>query len=83
MRISLALGTLVVALAFPAVAAADDAIVVKRVPGLDRAERAERRADAGVRLAAALPLRDTELVVAKDGDVEGAIAALEAHADVV
>ena len=50
---------------FRAVAAADDAIVVKRVPGLDRAERADLRADAGVRLEATLPLRDTELVVAE------------------
>src|SRR5215207_6739745 len=82
-RLRLAIGTLVVALAFPAVAAADDAIVVKRVPGLDRAERADVRAEAGVRLEAALPLRDTELVKAKDGDVEGAIAALEADSDVV
>jgi subtilisin family serine protease len=82
-RLPLAIGTLVAALAFPAVAAADDAIVVKRVPGLDRAERADLRADAGVRLEAALPLRDTELVVAKDGDVEAAVAALEADADVV
>ncbi len=83
MRIALAFGTLLAALAFPAVAAADDTIVVKRVPGLDRAERAGLRADAGVRLEAALPLRDTELVVAKDGDVDGAVAALEADADVV
>ena len=60
-----------------------DAIVVQRVPGLDRTERADLRADAGVRLEAMLPLRDTEVVVAKDGDVEGAIAALEADADVV
>jgi subtilisin family serine protease len=82
-RLPLVLGTLVAALAFPAGAAADDAIVVKRVPGLDRAERADLRADAGVRLQAALPLRDTELVVAKDGDVPGAVAALEADADVV
>ena len=57
--------------------------MVQRVPGLDRAERAELRADAGVRLESMLPLRDTEVVVAKDGDVEGAIAALEADADVV
>ena len=83
MRIPVAIGTLVAALAFPTFAAADDAIVVQRVPGLDRTERADLRADAGVRLEAMLPLRDTEVVVAKDGDVEGAIAALEADADVV
>lgn len=83
MRIAIAIGTLVAVLALPAVAAADDAIVVQRVPGLDRAERADLRADAGVRLEAMLPLRDTELVVAKDGDVEGAIAALEADAGVL
>ena len=83
MRLPLAIGTLVAALAFPAAAAADDAIVVKRIPGLDRAQRADLRADAGVQLEAALPLRDTELVVAKDGDVDGAVAALEADPDVV
>ena len=83
MRIPVAIGTLVAALAFPTFAAADDAIVVQRVPGLDRTERADLRADAGVRLEAMLPLRDTEVVVAKDGDVQGAIAALEADADVV
>jgi thermitase len=82
-RIRIAIGTLLAALAFPTFAAADDAIVVQRVPGLDRAERADLRADAGVRLDALLSLRDTEVVVAKDGDVEGAIAALEADADVV
>jgi thermitase len=82
-RLPLAIGMLVAVLALPAVAAADDAIVVQRVPGLDRTERAELRADAGVRLASMLPLRDTEVVVAKDGDLQGAIAALEADADVV
>jgi subtilisin family serine protease len=82
-RIRIAIGTLLAALAFPTFAAADDAIVVQRVPGLDRAERADLRADAGVRLEAMLPLRDTEVVVAKDGDVAGAIDALQADADVV
>ena len=83
MRIPVAIGTLLAALVLPTFAAADDAIVVQRVSGLDRTERADLRADAGVRLEAMLPLRDTEVVVAKDGDVEAAIAALEADADVV
>jgi subtilisin family serine protease len=80
---ALTLGVLVAALAFPAAASAGDAIVVQRAPGLDRAERIDVRADAGVRFVEALPLRDTELVVARDGDADAAIAALQADPDVL
>ena len=48
--VSLALGCWSLSLAFPAAASADDAIIVKRVPGLDRAERLAVRQDADVTL---------------------------------
>jgi thermitase len=46
--------------------AADGDIIVQRAPGLDRAERAELRADAGVELVQTLPLERTEVVSAAD-----------------
>src|ERR671933_406565 len=52
-------------------------IVVKRRPGLDRDDRAELRADAGVRLEAALPMADTEVVRAAPGELTDALDALE------
>ena len=82
MRITFAIGSLVAALAFPATAAAQE-IVVKRVAGLDRAERIEVREDAGVTLDETLSLPDTERVVAPPGELDEALAALNADPDVV
>jgi subtilisin family serine protease len=58
-------------------------IIVKRRPGLAGAERAQLRADAGVRLDEPLRLRDTELVRADPGRLTEALAALEADPDVL
>jgi thermitase len=58
-------------------------IVVQRVPGLDRAERAEVRADADVRLHEALSLPNTEVVRAAPGGLTEALDALNADPDVV
>ena len=66
-RISFAIGMLVAALAFPAAASADDAIIVKRVAGLDRAERAAVRDDADVKLDETLTLPNTEVVSPQAG----------------
>src|SRR5687768_1959157 len=71
------------AFACPGVAQADDAIIVKRVSGLDRAERAEVRSDAGVKLVDALSIPDTEVVAPRDGDVRDALAELNADPDVL
>jgi Subtilase family len=60
---------LVLALLLPLIAAAPaaaDGIVVQRDPGLSSAQRADVRADAGVRLVETLPVRDSELVSAPD-----------------
>lgn len=78
----LALSAVLISLAFPAAASADDAIIVKRVDGLDRAERAAVRADAGVKLVETLPLENTEVVEAQ-GSVRAALADLNANPDVV
>ena len=59
-------------------AAVGDEIVVARRPGLSAAERADVRADAGVELERALPLRDTEVVSAPAGERAEALAALRA-----
>ncbi len=68
--------------AVPATAqAAEGDIIVQRAPGLDAAERADLRADAGVELVEALPLERTELVSA--ADPAEALAALRADDDVV
>ncbi|MDA0162131.1 S8 family serine peptidase [Solirubrobacter ginsenosidimutans] len=82
-RISFALGMLVAALAFPAVASADDAIIVKRVPGLDRAERAAVRDDADVAFDGTLALPNTEVVTARPGEVDEALDALNDNPDVI
>jgi thermitase len=58
-------------------------IIVKRRPGLDRADRAQVRADARVQLDEPLRLRDTELVRAEPGRLTEALAALDADPDVV
>src|SRR4051794_18564612 len=69
-------------LALPATAqAAEGDIIVRRVPGLDRTERAQLRADAGVELVSPLAVAGTELVSA--GDPAKALAALRADDDVV
>jgi subtilisin family serine protease len=70
----------VVALAaVPAPASAAD-IIVRRDAGLDRAQRADMRSDAGVTLVSALTLPDTEVVHADDP--QAALAALNADPDV-
>jgi thermitase len=69
------------ALVCPGAAQAD--IIVKRAPGLDRAERAAVRSDAGVRLVDTLTLQDTEIVTARDGDVADALEALNADPGVL
>ncbi len=63
--------------------AADGDIIVQRQPGLDRKERRELRADAGVKLVSELGVERTELVEPKDGDVAEAVAELRADDDVV
>src|SRR5690348_11590544 len=78
---SLVMAALVV-LAVPATArAAEGDIIVQRVPGLDHAERAELRADAGVELVQPLTVEDTELVSAHN--TAKALDDLRADDDVV
>jgi len=62
-------------------AEAADRIVLKRVPGLSAAERADLRADAGVTLEHTLGIAGVEVVTAGDGD--RAVAELRADPDVV
>jgi thermitase len=80
----LSLAFLMVALLAPASAAAAEPtrIILKREPGLNARERADIRADAGVRLVEPLPLPRTEVVAAAPGDVEAALRELNADADV-
>jgi thermitase len=78
-RLTLTL-TLAASLALPASASAQDEIVVKRVPGLDRAERLAVRQDADVKLVDALTIPDAEVVRAADTDA--ALAALNADPNV-
>src|SRR5215218_1422336 len=69
-------------LVLPATAgAAEGDIIVQRAPGLDRAERADLRDDAGVELVDALGIDRTELVSADDP--AKALTALRADGDVV
>src|SRR4051794_24559282 len=91
------LATATALVATPAAARADEAppgaaaleragvrdIVVEHRAGLDRADRADLRTDAGVRLEATLPMADTEVVRAAPGELTEALAALEADPDVV
>src|SRR3954467_13844345 len=58
-------------------------IVVERRSGLDRDDRAQLRADAGVRLEDTLTLPNTEVVRAASGALTEALAALNADPDVV
>ena len=67
--------------ALPAAAQAAD-IFVKRDPGLTAAERADLRADAGVRHRRMARLADSELVSVPAGDEQAALAALNADPDV-
>ena len=66
----------------PAEAASGD-IIVRRVPGLDRAERLAVRRDAHVTLSDALLVPDTELVHPPHGGLDDALDALDASPDVV
>ena len=74
-----------IALLVPEGAAADSAtrIIVKRAPGLTAAERADVRADAGVRLVDTLRLPRTEVVSAPAGEASEALRELRADDDVV
>ena len=74
-----------IALLVPEGAAAESAtrIIVKRAPGLTAAERADVRADAGVRLVDTLRLPRTEVVSAPAGDAREALRELRADDDVV
>lgn len=89
----LALPLSLVALAAPGAAWADDGageastLIVQRVPGLSPDQREEVREDADVDFVRSLPLPDTELVEAPEGDTDAALRALQedpsvAHAEV-
>jgi thermitase len=69
----------------PASAAANSTtrIIVKRDAGLSAAERADIRADAGVRLVEALSIPRTEVVAASAGEAAKALRELNADRDVV
>jgi subtilisin family serine protease len=58
-------------------------IIVERRPGLDRADRAQLRADADVSLQQTLSLPDTEVVRAAPGQLTEALAALDQDPNVV
>jgi thermitase len=64
-------------------AAASTRIIVKREPGLSRAERQDIRQDAGVQLVDTLVLPRTEVVAAQPGDQAQALRDLRADPDVV
>src|SRR4051812_16100305 len=80
------LGVLLAALVVPSAAVADDdgpdRIVMKRRAGLTAAERVDIREDAGVTLAATLPIAGVEVVLPADGDGDRALAELRADPDV-
>jgi subtilisin family serine protease len=81
-RAGLTVGVLLPLLAPAPVLAGSGDIVVGREPGLSVAERADVRADAGVRLVRALRVPRAELVRPADGDRAAALAALRADPDV-
>jgi thermitase len=64
-------------------AAATTRIIVEREPGLTRAERADVRQDAGVRLVDTLSLPRTEVVSAPAGEASQALRELNADHDVI
>ncbi len=68
--------------ALPSAAGAAE-IVLKRDPGLSSAERADIRADAGVKLAETLPVPDAEVVSVAPRRLERALAVLGADPAVV
>jgi thermitase len=76
-------GSLLAALAFPAAAVADTGIVVKRVAGLNRGERLSVREDADVKLDQTLSLPHAERVLPRAGELDEALATLNANPDVV
>src|SRR6188472_600392 len=83
-RLSVVLGLTVALLGAPTAAhAADDTeLIVRRDPGLSAAERADVRADAGVRFERAVRLADTEVVSVPAGDAGQALSDLRADPDV-
>ena len=60
-----------------------DEIIVERAPGLTASERADLRADAGVRLERTIGLPRVEVLAARSGDRAEALAELRADPDVV
>jgi subtilisin family serine protease len=84
---ALALGAAALPFCAPATAAAQAApgsvdLIVRRDAGLDAAERAEVRADAGVRFERRLRVTDTEVVTVPADRAAAALAELEADPDV-
>jgi subtilisin family serine protease len=82
LRRLLTLALLLLAL-LPATAAASARIIVKRDAGLTAHERADIRADAGVRLVETLSVPRTEVVAASAGQADKALRELNADPDVV
>src|SRR4051794_4791065 len=82
---TLTLFLVLTALLVPEGAAAEPAtrIIVNREPGLTAAERADVRADAGVRFVETLSLPRTEVVAAPAGQAGDALRQLRADEDVV
>ena len=83
LRALLALAALALAPAAAHAAPIADEIIVKRAPGLTAPERADVRADAGVRLERTIGLPRVEVVTARPGDRARALAELDADPDVV
>src|SRR3954468_24519637 len=81
-RLALVLGFLSLLLAALPATARASRIVVQRDPGLSAAERADVRADAGVRFAESLDLPDAEVVTVPAAGADRALAALNADPDV-
>jgi subtilisin family serine protease len=67
----------------PSFAQTAERLIVKRVPGLSVAERADLRADVGGNLVDVLRLPQTEVVTVPTDDAADALAALNADPDVV
>jgi thermitase len=82
LRLPVLVVLVLLALAPSAQAADETRLIVKRDPGLSAAERADVRADAGVRLAEMLPLPDAEVVTAPAADADAALRDLNADPDV-
>ncbi len=82
LRLPVLVVLVLLALAPSAQAADETRLIVKRDPGMSAAERADVRADAGVRLAEMLPLPDAEVVTAPAADADAALRDLNADPDV-